>query len=114
MIEKISVALLGAEARGRLIGGKMAENGDKFELKAICDIDPNQIEKCRTLFNISQDMAYSDEESFFEEKRADLLVIATYDKEHVRQCIRAMELGYNILVEKLLVLSAVRFHLLVL
>lgn len=45
MIEKISVALLGAEARGRLIGGKMAENGDKFELKAICDIDPNQIGK---------------------------------------------------------------------
>ena len=53
MIKKISVALLGTGSRGRLIGGKMAENEDEFELKAICDIDPNQIEKCRTLFNLS-------------------------------------------------------------
>lgn len=27
-------------------------------------------------------------------------VIATFDKEHVRQCIRAMKMGYDVLLEK--------------
>ncbi len=29
-----------------------------------------------------------------------MLVIATFDKEHVRQCVRAMKMGYHILLEK--------------
>ena len=41
-----------------------------------------------------------DEEEFFKEKRADVLVIATQDRDHVRQCIRALELGYDVLLEK--------------
>ena len=38
--------------------------------------------------------------SFLRKKRSDALVIATQDKDHVRMCIKALELGYDILLEK--------------
>ena len=34
------------------------------------------------------------------EKRADVLVIATQDQDHVRECIKALEVGYDVLLEK--------------
>ena len=41
-----------------------------------------------------------DEEEFFKEKRSDLLVIATLDQDHVRMALKAIRLGYAILLEK--------------
>mgnify|MGYP003295389648 CR=1 FL=1 len=40
------------------------------------------------------------QEEFLKEKRSDALVIATQDRDHVDMCIRALELGYDVLLEK--------------
>ena len=45
---------------------------------------------------------FADPEDFFAEKRADLAVIASPDRVHVPQALRALELGYDILLEKLI------------
>lgn len=100
MKEKFSVAILGAGGRGCTYGVEMQNNGDRYEITAICDTNPKQLKKGAKILNLSENMLFSDEESFFAEKRADVMVIATYDKEHVRQCIRALELGYDVLLEK--------------
>ena len=45
-------------------------------------------------------MLFTDESKFFEKKRADILVIATLDKDHIRQAVKGLELGYDLLLEK--------------
>lgn len=101
MKEKFTVAILGAGNRGSGFGMLMQKESEHYEITALCDINPKQIEKCKTILKgITDDMIFLDEESFFAEKRADIMVIATQDKEHVRQAIRALELGYDILLEK--------------
>ena len=101
MKKKFSAAILGAGGRGSMYGQVMQnQHSDEFEITAVCDINPKQLEKCRTMLNLSDDMLFSDEETFFAEKRADVLIIATYDDKHVEQCIKAMEMGYDVLMEK--------------
>lgn len=100
MKTKFKVVILGGGGRGYGYGCFLLEHPDEFEISAVCDINPEQLEKCRKRMNLSEDILFTDEETLFEEKRGDIMVIATYDKDHVRQCIRAMKQGYDILLEK--------------
>lgn len=94
-----TVAILGSGARGCVFGQLMQQHGG-YEIKAVCDINPKQLEKSKKLLNLQDEQLFDDEECFFAEKRADVMVIATYDKEHVRQSVRAMKMGYDLLLEK--------------
>lgn len=100
MQKRFSVAILGAGSRGSMFGELMQKHRSQFEITAICDINPAQREKCKKLFKLEDSQIYADEEHFFDSRKADVLVIASFDKEHVRQCIRAMHLGYDVLMEK--------------
>ncbi len=99
-MNKFKVAILGAGGRGSMFGALMQKMKDRYEVVAVCDINPKQLDKIQKLLMLSDEMLFSDEESFFAEKRADIIVIATYDKFHAGQCIRAMKLGYDVLLEK--------------
>ena len=96
----ISAAIIGSGSRGSNFGDLMQKTGGKFKITAVCDTDPEQLKKTKNMLNLSDDILFDDEEEFFKEKRAEVLVIATPDKLHVRQSIRAMHMGYDILVEK--------------
>ncbi len=96
----LTVAIIGFGARGYAYGAYMHERPERFRLTAICDIDPKQLDKARTILHLPEEALFDSEERFFEEKRADLIYIATYDREHVRQAVRAMRLGYDVLLEK--------------
>ena len=99
MKKEITAAILGTGSRGSLFGMLMQKHGG-FRVTAGCDINPEQLLKFKKLLGIGEECLFNNEESFFKEKRADVLVIATFDKEHVRQCVRAMKMGYDILLEK--------------
>ena len=51
-------------------------------------------------FGVAAENRFTDENVFFAVKRADVLVIATQDKDHVRQAVKAFSLGYDVLLEK--------------
>lgn len=93
-------AIIGCGSRGWLFGLRMRELPEKYKVVAVCDIDDTVRENVKKEWNLSDDSVFADENDFFKEKRADVLVIATQDRDHVRMCIRAMELGYDILMEK--------------
>lgn len=96
-----TIALLGAGSRANGFCCNFGKMADKYKITAVCDINPKQIEKIKKNEEYLKNAEYFyDEESFFEKKRADAVVISTFDKEHVRQCIRAMRLGYDVLLEK--------------
>lgn len=52
-MEKIyTVAILGGGSRGSLFGRLMQQHGG-YTIAAVCDTDPGQLEKCRTLMGLS-------------------------------------------------------------
>lgn len=101
-MEKIyTVAILGCGARGSdTYGSRIFKRENEFKITHICEINPQRLKDVKERFSIADENAYLDENEFFKEKRADLLLICTQDKDHVRQCLKALELGYDVLLEK--------------
>lgn len=96
----ISVAILGCGSRGITYGKLMRERVGGYEIVSLCDCKSIALNKAAEKFGVKEECLFLDEQEFFKEKRADLLIIATLDKDHVRQCLRALELGYDVLLEK--------------
>ena len=96
-----TVAILGVGSRGgNVYGTEMQRMPDKFKIVAICDTNKTKLTHYGDLFSVSEEMRFDGEEEFMREKRADILLICTFDNCHARQCIRAFELGYDVLLEK--------------
>lgn len=96
-----TVSILGCGSRGREAYGKnFYLLKDKFKIECLCDINPKQIEIAKTSWGIPEEKCFLSPEEFLKEKRSDALVIATQDRDHVDMCIRALELGYDVLLEK--------------
>ena len=71
-----------------------------YEISALCDINPEVLSLQGGILNVPEENRFTDERAFFEKKRADLLLICTQDKDHVRMTLKGLSLGYDILVEK--------------
>ena len=101
MEKQFTVAILGVGARGGNVYGRLiAGFPEKFKIVALCDIRQERLDAFGKEFNVKEENRFTDEKEFFKEKRADLLVIATQDQDHVRNCLQAFEKGYDILMEK--------------
>lgn len=95
------VAILGVGARGAEAYGKnIFSLKDKFEIVALCDKRIDRLQRWGKEFHVKEENLFLDEDEFFKEKRADLLVIATQDADHVGHALKAFKTGYDILVEK--------------
>lgn len=100
-MQKIKVAILGCGSRGATAYGQLIhERKEQFAIVSLCDVDEEALALAKTAFSVADDNVFLNEDAFFAKKRADLLVIATPDKEHVRQALQALQLGYHLLLEK--------------
>lgn len=95
----INVAVIGCGNRGKCYTELILNKPEKFKITAICDSSKTQLENMKSLYNFEAEEFLSEEE-FFKERRADLLIIATPDRVHVKQAVKAMYLGYDLLLEK--------------
>lgn len=96
-----TVAIIGCGSRGcGAYGGNMMRLKDMYKIVALCDKNPQMLEIAKKKLQVSAENAFLSEDKFFEKKRADILVIATQDRQHVRMCIKAFDLGYTVLLEK--------------
>lgn len=100
MKKVFTVAIIGFGGRGQSYGDLMVHRPEEFKVVSVCDFDPVQQVNAKKMLGLTDDAIFADENEFFKVKRADALIIATYDREHVRQCITALELGYDVLLEK--------------
>ncbi len=99
-MQQITVAVIGCGGRGHFYSSFMAKNPDKFRITALCDINPKQLEKMHRIPSLCDTQDFLDPDAFFLEKRADCLVISTPDRLHVPMALKALELGYHLLLEK--------------
>lgn len=92
----IGVGLSGGESYGRYF----YQAADKYKITDICDIDAAKLEKYGNAFQIANEHRFSSDDVFFEEKRSDLLVIATMEQTHIRIARKALSLGYDLMLEQ--------------
>lgn len=97
----ITVAILGLGARGGDVYGTLInDRKDEYKIVCLCDKKTDKLERFSEQFGVGKNNLFTDEDVFFKEKRADLLVIATQDKDHIGHLIKALKTGYDVLVEK--------------
>ncbi|OPA77866.1 oxidoreductase [Paenibacillus selenitireducens] len=99
---KVTAVLLGAGDRGARAYGPYAMN-NPHELQFVAVAEPN--EERRTSFmedhHIPESKAFLDwKEVLSQPKMAEVIVICTMDRQHYEPTLRALELGYHVLLEK--------------
>ena len=73
----------------------------EVELVAVADPDEKRRSEFATEYNIPEEMRFHDWDTFFEQpKMADAVLICTQDQQHYTPAIKAMEMGYDVLLEK--------------
>lgn len=101
-MKKISIAVIGAGARGRYAYSSYAlKNRDEVEIIAIAE--PNEERRVQFVkeHNIKdENVFYSWEEMMKRDKLADAIIIANNDEAHFEPTKIALEKGYHILLEK--------------
>lgn len=94
----MEVAILGLGSRGRNYG-KLIKKGCR--ISAICDIQAEKVNKLGKEWKVPENKRFFSSDEFFNAgKLCDGLVIATQDSDHYEHAKKAIELGYNILLEK--------------
>lgn len=97
-----TVSLLGAGNRGLDTYASIA--GKEFEdVKFICciDEDPDRLSQFRKRFGVPKEALYTSAEEFFKKPRqSELLIIATHDTSHHSLAKKALEAGYDLILEK--------------
>ena len=97
----VSVSIIGLGGRGgEAYGRYMAFLADKFKITHVCDINPVRLHKYGEIFDVPVENRFDEEDKFFEKKWSDVLFITTQDRMHVRMAKKALELGYDIVLEK--------------
>ena len=96
----LTVAIIGAGSRGADSYGKIMNKDPRFKIVSVCDKRQVKLDAVKERFKISDDNLFLDEKDFFAKKRADICIVATQDKDHVRHCIAALKAGYDVLLEK--------------
>lgn len=101
MSRQMTVAIAGLGSRGRDTYAKAAKMyPDKMKIVAIADIDPEKVKLTAEEYDVPMSHCYeSAEDMLKEEKLADAMIIATQDRQHVGQAIKALKKGYHLLLE---------------
>ena len=96
----LTVSILGCGSRGfRTYGRLMHQLSAKFRIVALCDTDTDVLALAAKELGVEQQNCFTNDAEFFAERRSDVLVIATLDKQHYDNTMHAMALGYDILLE---------------
>ena len=97
-----TVAIVGLGARGHHTYAKYQHLfPERMKIVAIADIDAEKVQLCKEEFNVADDMCFTSAMDLLEkDKLADVVIIATQDGDHREHTLKAIEKGYEILLEK--------------
>jgi len=94
----ITIASIGLGSRGRTYMRGFSRHRD-VQFTALCDSNPAMLEAAGKRFPGAQQFS-NDADFFAAGKLADWLVIATWDPFHFPHAMAALDLGYNLILEK--------------
>lgn len=98
----ITVAIIGLGARGaEVYGAYSLKYKNEMKVVAISDISEEKVNKYKKIYQVPDENCFSTgEELLSKEKLADAIIIASPDNMHHTHTLKALELGYHVLLEK--------------
>ena len=97
----ITVVIIGAGNRGRVYSSYSKTYNDNIKVVGVSDIIESRCNKIADQHGVPQENRFGHYREVFERpKMADAVIIATPDDRHYEPCIKALELGYDVLLEK--------------
>lgn len=100
-MKTLTAIIIGVGIRGTAYGTEMQKLGEKFEIVAIADASRSRRIKAMETFGLAENQCYDSWEAILSQpKMADIALIATMDDMHYQPAMKAIELGYNLLLEK--------------
>lgn len=101
-IKQLTVAIAGTGARGADTYAACAElYPEKMKIVAAADLRADRLRNAAQKYNIPEENCFSTVEQMLEQDQlADVMLICTQDRQHVKHAIPAMRKGYHILIEK--------------
>jgi predicted dehydrogenase len=103
---KKKVILIGAGDRGQVYASYAIKNQDKLSIVAVADPNKTRREKLAKAHGIGPSSQFEVWEDILSQTQmADGAIIATQDNLHVEPAVKALELGYEVLLEKPMALT---------
>ena len=101
-MKKLKVILIGAGDRGMRYTNIMHDHfSDRYEVIAVAEPLENRREFVKEKHSIPDEMCFLDWKPLLEKgKIADLCLVATMDRDHFAPAMKAIELGYDVMLEK--------------
>ena len=98
----ITLAICGCGSRGLYAYAWYQKvRPDRLKVVAGADPRPDRLRRLRKLYDVPEDMCFaSDAELLARPKLADAVLVATQDRHHVDPALKALELGYHVILEK--------------
>lgn len=97
----ITAVTLGAGNRGNVYGGYSLQHGDQLDIIGVAEPIAVRNERYAQKHNIKAENRFATWEDVFKKpKFADAIIITTPDNLHYGPCMKALEMGYDILLEK--------------
>lgn len=97
----VTAITLGAGARGNTYGGYSLQYPERLKIVGVAEPIPERNQRFTEKHGISADYRFSTwEEVFTKPKLADAVIITTPDDLHFGPCMKALDMGYDILLEK--------------
>lgn len=97
----VTVCVIGAGNRGRLYARYAERYPETMKVVGVSDINPERAKAMAQKHGIAPEYVMGHyNEVFTKPKFADVLVISTPDDRHYEPCMKGLEMGYDILLEK--------------
>lgn len=100
-MKKLTVVLIGAGDRGSKYTNLMVDMPDQFQVVGVAEPIENRRENIKHIHNIYEENCFNDWNKLLNKpKFADIAIISTQDSMHYEPAMKALELGYDLLLEK--------------
>ncbi|MBR5473381.1 MAG: Gfo/Idh/MocA family oxidoreductase [Clostridia bacterium] len=100
-MKKLKVIVIGAGNRGGTYTDYMTQMPEKYEVVAVAEPRESRREYVQKKHNIPDNMCFDDYKPLLAlGKIADIALIATMDRQHFEPAMKAIDLGYDLLLEK--------------
>ncbi len=101
MARPVTIAVLGAGARGHTFCGFAEQFPDRAQVVAVADPRADRRDVLADQLGVAADRRFGDwRELAARQRLADAVIVTTPDREHAAGAIRFAELGYHVLLEK--------------
>lgn len=100
-MKELTCIIIGAGSRGKRYSDNMAEIPGRFKVVGVAEPVEDRNNYVKNLYSIADENCYKSWEQILDRpKFADFAIISTQDEMHFEPAMKAIELGYNLLLEK--------------